>query len=239
MKIMFLIPVNTDFTQRKEDISAYLESYISPDMQIEFVQVSQGFLSVESELQGMVNGCHVVKAYLNRWDQFDGVYVNCFDDPGVYPCREIGYLPVIGPYQAAVSTASAIAERIGIITTDVAGILSEERKARKEGVAEKIVSIRPVNLPVSDIRSEQEVLTETLFQLCKEMVEKDRVSAICLGCTAMFYVADKLRDKLQQERVQVNIIEPIANGINVLQTLIRQNLTNAVPIEIDFDTSIL
>ena len=47
------------------------------------------------------NGCQVVEEVLQAGESFDGIYVNCFDDPGVYACRELGRLPVIGPYQSA------------------------------------------------------------------------------------------------------------------------------------------
>ena len=47
----------------------------------------------------------------------------------VYALREMGLIPAVGPYEAAVTTALSLGERIGIITTDEAGILNEEKKA--------------------------------------------------------------------------------------------------------------
>ena len=230
MKIMFLIRVTANFEQKKKEIEGYLKKYIRPDTNIVFRQISKGFPSIESDLQGMFNGCQVVEEVLQAGESFDGIYVNCFDDPGVYACRELGRLPVIGPYQSALSTASVIAERIGIITTDKAGILSEERKARLGGTA-NIVSIRPVNLGVSDIRMEQESVTERLLQLCREMADADRVTAICLGCTAMFYIVDALRERLRQEKICVSIIEPMANAVSFLERMIQQKLVNYVPLD--------
>lgn len=234
MKILFLIPVTAEYEEKKKDIEVYLEKYIRPDTEIVFRQVTKGFPSVESDLQGLFNGCQVVKEVLRADESFDGVYVNCFDDPGVYACRELGRLPVIGPYQAAIATASVLAEKIGLITTDCAGILSEERKARQNGSLEKIISIRPLNLAVSDIRTQQDAVVEKLLKLCKEMAKTHQISTVCLGCTAMFYVVDQLRRRLRQENIPLNIIEPMANALCFLETMVRQNFVNFVPVETVF-----
>lgn len=228
MKIKFLIPVTADYSAKKQDLLAYLSPLLSENTELVFQQITKGFPSVENEYQGMFNGCQVIDNVLKDKSLFDGVYVNCFDDPGVYACREISEIPVIGPYQAALHTAFTLSERIGIITTDRAGILNEERKSRQLGFSGSIAAIDCVDFKVSDIRSEKAVLTQKLFELCCDFVQNHRVTAICLGCTAMFYVVDDLRHRLKDAGVFVNIIEPVSNAVLFLENMLRLGYQNHI-----------
>lgn len=221
MKIKFLIPVTADYSEKKQDLLDYLTPLISENTELVFQQITKGFPSVENELQEMFNGCQVAENVLNDKSFFDGIYVNCFDDPGVYACRKTSVIPVIGPYQAALHTALTLSDCIGIITTDRAGILSEERKSRQIGLSGNIAVIDCVDFKVSDIRSEKNILTQKLFELCCDFVQNHRVNAICLGCTAMFYVVDDLRRRLQDAGIFVNIIEPVSNAVLFLENIIQ------------------
>ena len=228
MKIKFLIPVTADYSEKKQDLLTYLTPLISENTELVFQQITKGFPSVENEFQGMFNGCQVVDNVLKDKSLFDGVYVNCFDDPGVYACRETSEIPVIGPYQAALHTALTLSERIGIITTDRTGILNEERKSRQLGFSGSIAAIDCVDFKVSDIRSEKAALTQKLFELCCDFVQNHRVTSICLGCTAMFYVVDDLRRRLQEAKVFVNIIEPVSNAVLFLENMLQLGYKNHI-----------
>ncbi len=162
--------------------------------------------------------------------------MDCFDDPGVYALREMGLIPAVGPYEAAVTTALSLGERIGIITTDQAGILNEEKKARAFGVSERITSIRALDLMVENIKEEKERVLASLADLCADMVQKDRVSVICLGCTAMYYIYDDLLQILSERQIRVNVIEPVLNGCVTLESMVRMGYNNFIPGGVSFGT---
>lgn len=234
MKLNIVIPITGDQTEKFEDIKRYLKPHLSQSTSLHFDNIQWGFPSVETELQGMFNGTEIVRHVMrDKGTHYDGVFVDCFDDPGVYACRELGIVPVIGPYQTAMASAQTIAERIGIITTDESGRLNEERKAKAMGFADSLVSIRALDMEVSDIRNNPQKVLTRLIELCRNMVERDRVHAICLGCTAMFYIADELKKMLLAEHLNVNIIEPILNGVLTLENIVRMGYNNYVEIEAD------
>lgn len=227
-------------TQKFNDISEYLKPYLDPATVLRFSSLDHGFGSIETELQGLVNGAQVVMAVSNESDGLgqkdDGIFIDCFDDPGVYGCRELGLVPVIGPYQAAITTAMNLSDRIGVITTDTPGILNEEKKARAMGVAGRIVSIRAVELPVADIRTEKEKVLNDLIDVCTIMYREDRVTAVCLGCTAMFYIADELKERLKAAGIGINVIEPILNGMLTLEHMVKMKSNNYIPGGVNFDS---
>ncbi|MGC2873443.1 aspartate/glutamate racemase family protein [Ihubacter sp. mB4P-1] len=233
MKLLFLIPVTAEYERKKNEIKTYLQRYLNPDTVVEFAQISEGFRSIESDLQGVYNGWQTVNVIKELGRSYDGVYINCFDDPGVSPCRELGIVPVIGPYQAAIHSALVIADKIGIITTDTAGIIHEERKAKQIGMRENIASIIPVDLEVDDIREKSELLIDRLIPVCRRMSEEQGIKAICLGCTGMFYIADILNEKLKQEQINVTVIEPMVNAMKFLETMVMLKYDNSVSVNPD------
>ncbi|MGN1143967.1 MAG: aspartate/glutamate racemase family protein [Anaerovoracaceae bacterium] len=170
MILKCILPITGDQKEKIKDISDYLRPHLMHDTVLQFETLEYGFPSVETELQGMFNGTQTVMLVKNLSpDECDGVFIDCFDDPGVYACREMGNLPVIGPYQAAICSALQLSDRIGIITTDEAGILNEEKKAQSFGLTGKIVSICAMDLPVAGIREEKEKVLHDLEALCEEM----------------------------------------------------------------------
>lgn len=237
MKLLFLIPVTAEYQHRKDEIKAYLHRYLNPDTIVEFAQISEGFTSIESDLQGIYNGCQIVDLVKALGKSYDGVYINCFDDPGVSPCRELSIVPVIGPYLSAIHSALTLADKIGIITTDKAGIIHEERKARQAGIMGNITSIVPADLEVDEIREKPELLVDRLVLICREMSEKQGIKAICLGCTGMFYIADSLNRRLRQEHINVTIIEPMVNAIKFLETMVMLDYDNSVSVNPDIISS--
>ena len=113
----------------------------------------------------MFNGRYVTDNVLND-KTFLMAYMSIVSTiPGFMHAGETSKIPVIGPYQAALHTALTLSERVGIITTDRAGILNEERKSRQIGFSGNIAAIDCVDFKVSDIRSEKLHLHKKLFAL--------------------------------------------------------------------------
>ena len=81
MKLLFLIPVTAEYENKKTDILSYLQPYLHPDTVIEFAQIPQGYTSIESDLQDIYNGWQTVNLVKTLSKSYDGIYVNCFDDP--------------------------------------------------------------------------------------------------------------------------------------------------------------
>ena len=158
----------------------YIRESLRPDTEIDYAHMSKGFPSVECDLHAAFNKPQIIASAIQaERDGFDGIFINCFDDPGVYECREVLSIPVFGGYVPAMMTALSLAERVAIITTDKFGILSEERKARMLGVSERVAAIVPVELGVLELQSNPEALAERVADVCCTLYETERVGAVC------------------------------------------------------------
>lgn len=234
--ITIIEPITGDLKNDSEMILEYLESHGVRKSDIAFSQIESGFSTIESEFQGMVNGAQVALMFKKGLgEQCRGVVIDCFDDPGVAACQEIGGIPAIGTYQAAIATASVLGDRIGVITTDVPGITNEEKKARCFGVENKVVSIMAIDTPVMDILTDSDSITDALFDACLKMEKEDRVTVVCFGCTGMYPVADALKRKLKQSGSKVSIVEPILNAVLMMRNIIAMDCSTDTPVVTTFD----
>ncbi|MBA1336187.1 MAG: hypothetical protein HPY66_2431 [Firmicutes bacterium] len=228
LKIKFIAAVTGVSGGKKDLQKRYLEKYISSGTDIHFEDVAYGFPSIESETHGIFNAMEIIrKALLAEEEGYDGIFVNCFDDPGVFALRELLKIPVFGGYLPSMLTALSLGERIGVITTDGHGILSEERKAAQSGFRDKIAAIEPVGLGVLALGDRDRLVTK-LTEICLRYEQEYRVQAAALGCTGMYYIIDELRAKLKAQGCNIAVIEPLAAGIKFLETVIQLGFTNSL-----------
>ena len=104
MKIKVIDAVVKD-SDRLRTNEQYIRESLRPDTEIDFAHMAKGFPSVECELHAAFNKPQIIAAAIQaERDGFDGVFVNCFDDPGVYECRELLSIPVFGGYVPAMMT---------------------------------------------------------------------------------------------------------------------------------------
>ncbi|MDD3367461.1 MAG: aspartate/glutamate racemase family protein [Lachnospiraceae bacterium] len=222
MKLKIILPVKGDYEQIEQECLVYLRQFVRPETELFIQSLTNGYSSVESEVTGIINGAEVIPLGKKAEQEgFDGVFVNCFDDPGVYACREFMKIPVVGAYQPSMLMAMGLGERIGIITTDRAGILSEERKARLNGYETHLAAVTKVDMQVQDVLSEEEMLLEHLTDACVKMWEEQRINVAVLGCTGMYYLTDKLRSRLKLRKCDMTVIEPMACATVFLEQMVH------------------
>lgn len=227
MKLTVIVPVSGYTEDIGKNSESIMRKLLHPDTELEFVCIEKGFPAIESDLHAVFNGAEVILAAKAAYERgADGIFVDCFDDPAVSACRELLPIPVLGGYQAAVNTARLIADRFAIITTDEAGILSEERKAHASGV--QPAAIRAVNMDVLELRGDQEELLRRLEAECIELWNTERTSAVVLGCTGMYGVVGDLQARLQAADCPVTVIEPFANAMVQLEMLVKLGYSNHI-----------
>lgn len=228
MKLTIIIPVSGDISDDIAGDRAALTPLLAPDTKLEFVGLDRGFPTIESEAQALVNGAEVLREAAAAFERgSDGVFVNCFDDPAVFACRELLPIPVLGGYAPAMHTAALLADRYAVLSTDRAGILNEERKARAYGFAP--AAIRCVDMGVENLETHTDVLLEHMEAACRELWEQERITAVIPGCTGMYAAAPELRVRLKARGIPVQVVEPLTAGVTELERLVRLGLHGPVP----------
>lgn len=205
----------------------YLRRYLREDTEVEFASLHGCFSSVETEAQGLINGAETVRL-LAQIDEsrYDGVFINCFDDPAVLAGREFLRIPVLGPYEPALQLAGLLSERIAVISTDTYGLQCEERKLHVHRMQDRVAKIVNVKLGVLELTEEENLLERLLG--CAKKLETEGIFAAVLGCTGMNYIAEKFRLRLEEQHMSLQIVEPLRAGIMALENMVVQGFTNRI-----------
>jgi allantoin racemase len=219
MKILNILPITGDIWT--DEMDKYVTKYLLPDTKVVTKPLAHGPASIESEYDEVFAMPEVV--FLCRQaekDGFDGVFINCFGDPGVRAAREAVGIPVFGGFEPAVFYALGISDKAGIVTVlpEVVPMLSG--LIRREGLESRIPSLRYVNIPVLDL-SGLDTLVTALIAESKKAIDEDGVGTIVLGCTAMVGVKEAVEEGLKAGGYNTTVIEAAQASLILLETFIR------------------
>jgi allantoin racemase len=157
----------------------------------------------------------------------DAVIIDCMADPGLDAAREMVTIPVVGPAETAMHVASMLGHRFSVITIldQVAPMF--DRHAAKMGLAERLASVRAVNIPVLELDDSERVV-KALIQQSVKAVREDGAHVIVFGCTGMIGLAGEVQKGLvEQGIVDVPIIDPGILAVKVAEALADLGLSHS------------
>lgn len=138
-----------------------------------------------------------------------GFVIACYSDPGLHAAREASRLPVLGIGQAALATAVALGERVGVIAVSSAGIARHWRAYRAQGLAPRIAGERAIDLSVAE-SGDRAVALRRLIETGRALRDQDGADVIVLGCAGMASLVDEV-----QAALGVPVIEPCRAAVTL------------------------
>ncbi|MGN0732551.1 MAG: aspartate/glutamate racemase family protein [Emergencia sp.] len=226
IKLKQVVPVTGDFLLDDETIR-YNCKYLNKDTSVEILQIAEGQLSIESEYDEAINAAQVVRLCKKAAEEdCDGIFVDCFGDPGVRGAREITDVPVFGGFEPAIHIALGLGDRIGIVTVLENVIPLIEGGIAKSHLGERVVSVRSVDIPVADLEK-KDVLAHHIVDEAIEMIKHERVSVIVLGCTGMIDVAETVECRLEQMGYEIPVVEAAQAALNMLEMYAKMGLKHS------------
>ena len=249
MKILYIDPVNTDFSDRH--FKKVLNRAACPGTQVDVTYLSQPDEPISPFLPPIptYHGVLFHKIKQAEEDGYDGVIIGCSADPGLMEAKRIVSIPVTAPLEANLHLAALLRARVTILIP--AGVEARTRywdMARNYGLAHKIASIVSVDLhypPQEDcikmVRKEPEKLLNLILEDHKDQLQgpiaeqarhairDDGAQAIFLGCTYWTGMANLLaealagsNDPLDQrfaETLEVPVLDPGIGSLRVVEAL--------------------
>jgi allantoin racemase len=225
MKILNILPIISDIWT--DEMAAYVGKYLLPDTEVVSKRLAHGPASIEGEYDEVLATPEIV--FLSEEAEkegFDGVFINCFGDPGVRAARERVNIPVFGGFEPAILYALGISDRIGIITVLPEVLSMLEGLIARQKLQERIPSLRYVDIPVLDL-SGVEVLTKALIAESKRAITEDGAGVIILGCTGMVGVKETVERGLQADGYNTPVVEAAQTALMMLETFIRMGLRHS------------
>lgn len=225
IRIKQVVPVTGDFLldQATRD---YIGKYLDSDTVVDVDVIPEGQYSIESEYDEAVNAPQVVKLCQKAAAEgYDGIYVDCFGDPGVRAARECVDIPVFGGFEPAMLVALGLGDKVGIVTVLANVIPMIEGNIAKGHLCGRTTKVRAVNMPVADL-VDTEKLIEHLLPACIKSIG-DGATVIVLGCTGMIDVSETVQAKLLERGFDVPVVEAAQAALNTVEMYAKMKLRHS------------
>ena len=224
MKILVVTPIVTKNLHGAE----VFEALVSPDTEIVHTTLDCGPASIESEFDEMLAVPDTVaKIMQGEANGIDAAFIDCMGDPGLKPAREAVKIPVVGPCEAAMHFAAMLGLKFSVVTVLDAVIPMFWNNAKIYGVAEKLASVRSVDIPVLELDQNPVAMVAALVHESKAAVREDGAHVIIFGCTGMSGVAEQVQAGLASSGINVPIIDPVAAGMRLTETWVRLGISHS------------
>jgi len=174
-----------------------------------------GVVYVENRAEAAIASHAVLDALAEHGAGADAVIVSAFGDPGLAAARELADVPVVGIAESAFLVAWTLGRRYTIVAmTRRLGTWYRECAA-EHGLAGRLVSVRALDVPVTDVARAKELLREQLVAQCLKAVEEDDAEVVILGGGPIAGLAREAAD-----RIPVPAIDGVSCAVRLAEALV-------------------
>lgn len=170
----------------------------------------------------------LLKVVAAERDGVDAAVIDCMRDPGLQAARELVSIPVVGPAEATMHLASMLGQRFSIVTVLSRLVPLFENLSRVYGVADKLSSVRSVEIPVLELEKDADRLLRALVEQSVNCIVEDAAHVIVFGCTGMLGYARRVQDGLEQLGHEgIPVIDPLPTALRMAELLIDLRLSHS------------
>lgn len=222
IKIKVLIPnsgMDQETLQAREKM---LSRAVSPETLLSVDCIPAGPLSIESVTDEVIAGPYLlIAARTAQQEGYHAFVVYCFSDLAVNALRENLTIPVVGPGEVSLAAAGMLSNRFTVVTTVEKNVSRTLRRLMQDPVCrEKLVQVRALDIPVTELRYNQQATIQYLRKLCRTAVEEDRSDTLILGCLGMAEYGDTL-----EREFGIKVIDPAFLAVAWAELSARLHLT--------------
>jgi allantoin racemase len=222
--VRVVTPITTHGFRTSED-ATHLSS---EGVKVDFVNIETGPASIECDYEIMLaQPGTIAKVIEAERAGADAVVIDCMGDPGLFGARECVCIPVLGPMQTAMSVAAMLGHKFSVVTVLDRILPMIETQAAVYGLTGKLASARSVGIPVLELEKDLDATKRALTAAARKAVVEDKADVIIFGCTGMFGCAEAVHDGLLKEGLDIPVIDPVPNAVNVAAGLVRSRLTHS------------
>ena len=225
MKILYLSPGlrESGSVQERIDKWRWVPKLLGEDTTLVGRGLRRGSENSEGDFDDYAGGSEVVKTIMEAAGEgFDAVVLGDTGDPFIPGIREYLDIPVIGPMESSLQVASLLGHKLSIITPAKYMRPRKERQVHVFGYADRLASVRSIDLPVSEVSKRPEKVIDRVAEEANRAVEEDGAQVVIQMCGAMVDYYEKVA-----ERVEAPLVEPIRAALKTAESLVRLGLSHS------------
>jgi allantoin racemase len=213
-RILWINPVGTDRYDRA--IGALLRKEARKDTQVDIVSLPADrpqhleYHAYEAVVTPDI--VRIVHAIRRRYDAF---VIGCFYDVALREAREVsGRAVVLAPCQSSLVYAAHLGSSFSVLVGRRKWIPKMEENIRNYGFADRLASMRPLELGVAQFQQDPQETARRMFLEGRKAVEEDGAELLILGCTIEFGFYRQM-----QEQLGVPVIDAVLSPFKLAESL--------------------
>jgi allantoin racemase len=227
--VLYVLPGSLSRTEpgmrEVERRRAVLQRLASPGTEVDIIDVPDGPSSIESAYEEYLS----VPGTLQRIREaeqsgYAGAIIGCFGDPGLDAARELVAMPVVGPAEASMLLACTLGHRFSIVTVLDSVVAPLRQLAHRVGVAEKLASVRAVDIPVLELAKDREQSIRRMIDAGRRTVDQEDADTLVLGCMSMGFLEAHTRIA---DAVGVPVVNPVYAALKMTEALLGAGLRHS------------
>ena len=206
---MKLLLVNPNTTQAVTDaVLLAAHAVARPGTELKAVTGSFGPVVIGSRAENALAAHSVLQLVAEHAADCDAVVLAVSLDTGLWACRELLAVPVIGMTEAGLLMGCNLATRIGIVTYGRRmGPLYREL-AEGHGLASRVAGIATLDVTPQQTFSDPQQVHDAALTAARQLVERDGAEAVLLAGAAMAAMAPTL-----QPHIDVPLLDGVACAV--------------------------
>jgi len=213
-----------------------LERIKRPDTEFETVNISDAYPLKNNQFLYFRYMCadgtleQVMKAEKGG---YDGVFISCNLDIGLYEARSLVNIPVTATLESAALVAYAMGTKFSLVTVDDQNGRIQTMMLKQYGLDGKLASHRPIGIDANDLypdKTSEDVVYEKAVEVSRRCVEEDGAETIIAGCTLMGSVlTHRLEDPM--DVIGAPVLDGMVTGFKMAEMMADiARLTNIPPV---------
>lgn len=208
---------NIEMTQAIEKTTG---SLLRPGMEATVIKAEGGFEALESFYDYSIAAVAVMST-LNKIElnDYDGVLIACFGDPGLYAFKESLSIPVVGIAEASIAMSLLLGASFSIITASDKAVPMMENMVAQYGQSQRCAGVFSTGASVLALEEDEEKTAALLLKVGQTAVEHG-AEVLLLGCAGLTGYSSQLEKELS-----VAVIDPIVAGFKMLEAILTSGYT--------------
>jgi len=222
--IHIITPIITKGIRTLDDVA----EYANDDIEFRHSLIDKGPSSIECEYDEALSVPDTLKRAMDAEKAgADAIVIDCMGDPGLKAVREVVSIPVLGPAETSMHAAAMMGRTFTVVTVLDGLVPMLHNLAKLYGTAERMASVRVINLPVLEIEKNFEKAQRMLAQASLAAIKDDGADVIILGCTGFLGCAGKITELLESNGLDVPVIDPIPLTVMTAVAFVKTGLRHS------------
>ena len=151
---------------------------------------------------------------------YDGVFISCMYDPGLYESRHVVDIPVAGAMESSVLFASMMGKKFSLLTLPPPVPQIEMALIERYGLKDRVASVRYIDIIANKLYPEvtkPSVVKDKTVKAMNQCLE-DGAEVIVPGCTILGAVLTQYFNE-ELKSMPVPVIDPMVVGFKTLEMM--------------------